>query len=161
MSTRNTRMEQRPPRREPVPKRKLDAPAGKFKPAQQDADALKALRKAARTMKRSAALWLQPKHLRAVACNLTAAEHLHAVCEQVINGHQLPVKTKRWLYVHKVVALSKLSNHQQDIEQRVRAREDGDPARRARRARLRARQPARIAGRRSGSRTTFRRGRSA
>ena len=42
MSTRNTRMEQRPPRREPVPKRKLDAPAGKFKPTQQDADALKA-----------------------------------------------------------------------------------------------------------------------
>ena len=73
------------------------------------------MRKAARTMKRSAALWLQPKHLRVVACNLTAAEHLHAVCEQVINGHQLHPRTKRWLYVHRVVALSKLSNHQGNV----------------------------------------------
>ena len=42
MSTRNTRMEQRPPRREPVPKRRLDGSVGKFKPTQQDADDLKA-----------------------------------------------------------------------------------------------------------------------
>ena len=56
---------------------------------------------------------------------MEASEPLHAICEQIING-QVPERAKQWLYVHRVVALSKLSNHQQDIEQRLKARADGD-----------------------------------
>ena len=76
-------------------------------------------------MKRSAALWLQPKHLRSVARNADSVETLHAVCELVING-QVPELAKQWLYVHKVVALSKLSSHQKDIEERLQAQAAGN-----------------------------------
>ena len=76
-------------------------------------------------MKRSAALWLQPKHLRSVARNAESVETLHAVCELVING-QVPELAKQWLYVHKVVALSKLSSHQKGTEERLQAQAAGN-----------------------------------
>ena len=68
----------------------------------------KALKEAARTMKRSSALYTQPHHLRVVANAEGGASALLGVCSRVING-DVPPEAARWLTSQKVVALSKMS----------------------------------------------------
>ena len=77
-----------------------------------------ALKVAARNLKRSAALYTQPHHLRVVAVAEGGVGALLPVCERVLNG-ELPERAARWVYAQKVVALSKMSHHQADIEARV------------------------------------------
>eukprot|EP01043_Picozoa_sp_COSAG02_P028631 COSAG02_NODE_1744_length_11100_cov_6.084083_5_plen_86_part_00 len=47
------------------------------------------------------------------------------VCERVING-EMPALAVKWATCQKVVALSKLSHHQADIEARVQAAAEGE-----------------------------------
>ena len=62
-------------------------------------------------MPKSAALYLQPRHLRCIALSAHGSLMLANVCTRVING-QVPGTIEPFLYDHKVVAFDKMSKHQ-------------------------------------------------
>ena len=76
--------------------------------------------KAAISMQKSTALWLQPYHLRVIAQIPLGAKRLARVCNLVING-EVPERIKPLIYDHKIFALDKASKHQADLEARVAA----------------------------------------
>ncbi len=76
-------------------------------------------------MKRSSALYTQPHHLRVIAIAEGGVDALQPICERVLNG-ELPSRVARWVYMQKVVALSKMSHHQADIEAWVAAAAGGN-----------------------------------
>ena len=84
----------------------------------------KALKDAARGMRRAAAIYTQPHHIRAVANVEGGVAAMRPLCERLVNG-DLPPVAVRWLTCQKVVPLSKMSHHQADIEARVAAAADG------------------------------------
>ena len=68
-------------------------------------------------MPKSAALYLQPRHLRCIALSAHGSLMLAKVCTRVING-QVPGIIEPFLYDHKVVAFDKMSKHQADLHRR-------------------------------------------
>ena len=79
-----------------------------------DADILAAC---AHGMPKSAALYLQPRHLRCIALSAHGSLMLAKVGTRVING-QVPGIIEPFLYDHKVVAFDKMSKHQADLHRR-------------------------------------------
>ena len=80
--------------------------------------------KACASMPRSAAMWLQPMGLRTLAREREGLGELLVICQRILNG-EVPGRARGWLYNHRIVALSKLSRHQADQEERERARQEG------------------------------------
>ena len=75
----------------------------------------KALKEAARGMRRASAMYVQPHHIRAVANSEGGVAALLPLCVRIVNG-DMPAVAVRWLTCQKVVALSKTSHHQADID---------------------------------------------
>ena len=85
----------------------------------------KALKTAARELKKASALYVQPHHLRAIAIAEGGVSAMLPVCERILNG-EMPALAVKWVTCQKVVALSKCSHHQADIEARVKAAAAGE-----------------------------------
>jgi len=81
---------------------------------------------AAADIPKSAANYLQPRHFKTfVAGGASNRRLLSTICNKVING-MVPKDVSCLIYDHKLVALSRPSKHQEDLEKRVRAALGGE-----------------------------------
>ena len=78
---------------------------------------------------KSLALWMQPRHLKVIAQTDEGARLLTEVYQRVLDG-DVPVALPAYLYSHKILAFSKLSKHQADLEARVDVALAGEEAER-------------------------------
>jgi hypothetical protein len=87
------------------------------------------VRQSAMSIPKSSALWMQPRHLKVIAQTDEGARLLLEVCERVLNG-DVPDAVQAYLYSHKILAFSKSSKHQADLEARVESALAGEEAER-------------------------------